>query len=294
MNRKKGFTLIELLVVIAIIALLIGLLLPALAKAQRNARTLKDKAQVKQIHQAFLIFAENNRDKLPTPGLIDRLPDAGGLELPGRGPEDFTANWTAPLYSSMIAQQFFAPPILVGPTEVNPLVRADDDYNYDMYSPANDDYWDIEFTCDVESSGSNTSYAHLALCGQRKKLKWKNSQNSGDPMVATRGTRDGAVTTEEYTKSPTLELHGATKEWVGNVCFNDNHAETINNFYPSQTTYEEKSGTSAPAIDNIFAAEFLDYDPADGEPSNDAFLVICTGSDDLGLTVDQVYDELMN
>ncbi|UCD76518.1 MAG: prepilin-type N-terminal cleavage/methylation domain-containing protein [Phycisphaerales bacterium] len=289
MHSKKGFTLIELLVVIAIIALLIGLLLPALAKAQRNARTLKDKAQVKQIHQACLIFAENNRDKLPTPGLIDRLVDAGGLELPGRGPEDFSANWTAPLYSALIAQEFFAPPLLVGPTDVNPLVKVDDDYNYEAYEPAADSYWDDTFLCDVESGGSNTSYAHMALCGQRKKLKWKNSQNSGDPMVATRGTRDGAVTGPEYTFSPTLELHGANREWVGNVCFNDNHAETINNFYPSQTTYEAKNGTS-PEIDNIFQAEFLDYDAGNGEASSDAFLVICTGSDEF--TVDQRYDEL--
>ena len=75
MNRRRGFTLIELLVVMAIIALLIGLLLPALAKAQANARSLKDKAQQKEIHQAMLVFANDNEELLPTPGLINRLQD---------------------------------------------------------------------------------------------------------------------------------------------------------------------------------------------------------------------------
>ncbi|MHC4909924.1 MAG: type II secretion system protein, partial [Planctomycetota bacterium] len=88
MTRKRGFTLIELLVVIAIIALLIGLLLPALAKAQRNAKSMKDQAQIKQIHQTFLVFAADNKGRLPLPGLIDRLPDQyTGLNVPGVGPE---------------------------------------------------------------------------------------------------------------------------------------------------------------------------------------------------------------
>jgi prepilin-type N-terminal cleavage/methylation domain-containing protein len=70
-HDHRAFTLVELLVVIAVIAILAGLLLPAVARAKERARQTACINSVRQQTLAVLMYADENHDILPPTAYLD-------------------------------------------------------------------------------------------------------------------------------------------------------------------------------------------------------------------------------
>lgn len=114
---RRAFTLIELLVVIAVVALLLGLLLPALGSARQTARTLKCLSNIKSLELAHTLYFDSNRGRFVDAGLAH-----GGVGDPRQ-------SWP------VVLAEFTGEPIaLRSPGDTSPYWSTSEDGDHDGYT----------------------------------------------------------------------------------------------------------------------------------------------------------------
>lgn len=137
MKRISGFTLIELLVVISIIALLVGILLPALSKARDASYQAKDLANMRGLIQAVNTYSTDNNTYIPNAQRGKTLRPFGDLTLPSWSsfPSDLgNTHWTG-----ILIVQGYAP---------NNKIFVSPKHSTGGWAP-----WNYEFAADPETLG---------------------------------------------------------------------------------------------------------------------------------------------
>src|SRR5688572_17399566 len=109
-GRGAGFSLVELLVVIGIIAVLIGLLMPSLARARRQAKGVQCQSNLRQVGQALVMYAQRWNGWVYPPGLGAWMEKDGGIV---ERPKD--DRWPAHVFKPPV----YNPPVMLCPSDEN-------------------------------------------------------------------------------------------------------------------------------------------------------------------------------
>ena len=262
LRRPRGFTLIELLVVIAIIAILIGLLLPAVQKVREAAARMSCSNNLKQIGIACHSYNDSNQH-LPWGGSMGPGVDSNNTSASGFGPP-----WTVFILPYIEQGNLYTPyqqSITNYTNWVNGIAGGSQDQNWramgsqkiKTYVCPSDPF--SQTPCTVQQTWARGSY------GGNAGPAYGSNNGSNSPGTGPSGYPGGGVLCINY--APTMtQLEGQ-----------DGTSNTI-------MVNEERSAPDAGDVRGAWAFGMLGGDMTGGCPEGD-----CTGPNDRGGNSDDVY-----
>ncbi len=213
MHKHRAFTIIELLVVIAIIAVLIGLIFPAIGMIKNKAHETENNVQVRNVIQSLIAYSDNHRGFFPGFNGFDYVPDT--LPLTGKSGNGLTVQAR---YWMLLDGNFTDGDALISPAENK------EPWPNEQYPQGSDDRQKV--------FSDNYSYSFMrigngAATDSYRPEEWRNKQNSLAPIVTDRLAATSSITPNPGNPDTYLSIHkGSTKgEWRGSIGYGDLHVD---------------------------------------------------------------------
>ena len=194
---RDGFTLIELLVVISIIALLVGILLPALGAARRSAQSAVCLGNLRSAGQGMATYAADSADWMPGPNTsgVD-VGKTGVVQQASTAPTQ-NMDWVSPSMGDSLG------------LPADPVKRVELIFNSEMHCPTNDANYDGTFV-PGPLSGLDPQSMRVNSYGAMLGLQWSGANAPGIHIQDL--SRNAIILPAGY--QPRVDLVGAASNKV--------------------------------------------------------------------------------